>query len=115
VERLDLAGFHDVDVVPQSVEDLRPVRLPVDRLEVVVLDEVVLLGAFGNRVVVGTPWTFPAAGHRPQRTEPTERVRITLGLGIDVGSVSIGCRPCHVGLPAQSGDRHWNPSDRDPR
>ena len=45
VEGLDLARLHDVGVVAEPVEQLGPVGLAVDGLELVVLDEGVPLGA----------------------------------------------------------------------
>ena len=104
VERLDLARLDDVGVVAQAVEELRPVRLGVDRLQLVALDERVSAGAVGDGMLVGALRALPDARHRRQRAEVGQRVRVALGLGVDVLAVphewatvaarsSVGSRP----------------------
>ena len=61
VEGLDLTRLDDVGVIAQAVEQLRPVGLRVDRLQLVALDERVVLVAVDDRPVTSEPgptgWT----------------------------------------------------------
>ena len=73
VEGLGLAGLGDVGVVAQAVEELGTVGLAVDRVQLVVLDELVRLGAVGHRVFGRRPSVpsqtpaIPASGPRLAR------------------------------------------------
>ena len=99
VEGLHLTRLHDVNVVPQAVEQLRPVGLRVGRLQLVVLDEDVVLvvvddrtGNVGSRtdgMGVGTVGAGPDTRHRAKGTEVREGVVAAFGLGIDVGAVVV--------------------------
>src|SRR5205807_5165754 len=87
VERLHLARFHDVGVVPQAVEELRAVGLAVDRFELVVLDERVVLGPFDDRMLVGAARSLPDPGQRSERPEVGQSVGVAIRFGVDVGAV----------------------------
>ena len=92
VERLHLTGLDDVGVIAEPVEELGPVRLTVDGLELVAFDEGVLLTSLLDGVHVGAPCALPDAGHGSQRPEIGERIRVAVRLGEDVGAVEVVCR-----------------------
>ena len=87
VERLGVTGLCDVGVVPQAIEELRPVGLAIDRLQLVALDEQVSSGPLQYGVLVGAFRPLPHTGHRAQGSEVRQRVRVAVRLGVDVGSV----------------------------
>ena len=92
VERLHGVGLDDVRVVAEPVEELRAVRLRIDRLELVPLDEGLLLRASGRGMDVFADGALPDAGHAGQRTEVLQRVDVGVGLRVDVsGKIDHGC------------------------
>ena len=75
----------DVDVIAQAVEQLRPVGLRVDRLEVDPLDKLAALGPVGLGIEVDALVALPSAGQPPQRAEISQRVGIDIArFGEDV-------------------------------
>ncbi len=68
----------DVDVIAQPVEELRPVRLRIDRIEIDILDEDAALRPIGLGVEIHPLARLPAARQPPQRPQIGERI------GIDV-------------------------------
>src|SRR5438105_4179491 len=76
----------DVDVIPQTIEELRPVSLRINRLEDDALDIVAALRPSGLGGDVAAAGRFPRSGEASQRTEVRQRVRIDgRGLGEYVG------------------------------
>jgi hypothetical protein len=55
VEGLDFARLDDVGVLAEAVEQLRAVRLRVDRVQLIALDEDVVLVAVHDRPVMSEP------------------------------------------------------------
>src|SRR5204863_30183 len=85
VVRLDLSGLHDVRVVAKAVEELRPVRLWVDRLQLDALDVRLLAWAVSLRLHVEAALAFPDAGHPSQRSEILQRIDVDVRrFGVDV-------------------------------
>ena len=102
---LDLAGLHDVLVVPQAVVKLRAVGLGIDRLQFDAVDVRLPLRAIGLWIDVETSRPGPDAGQGPQRSEIPERIDVDVRwLGIDVlrkaghdcSSLRKACNPSHV-------------------
>jgi hypothetical protein len=60
---------HDVLVVAETEEELRPVGLRIDRLQLDSLDESPLLRAFRLWLDVQAPYALPDAGHGSQASE----------------------------------------------
>ena len=89
VEGLGLARLGDVGVVAQPVEELRPVGLAVDGLQLVALDEGVALPCPRRRGARRGPSCPPRCRPGRERTEVRERVRIAVGFGVDVGPVQL--------------------------
>ena len=90
VERLDLPDLVDVGVVAQAVEELRAVRLEVDRHELVVLDEHGGIGTAEHRMEVVASDAFPCTRERSEWAEVGERLRVAGGLGEQVVPVAVG-------------------------
>ena len=67
-----------MDVVAQAVEELRPVRLGIDRLHLDAFEIVASLGPVGLGIQVDALAAFPDAGEAAQRAE------VRQGVGIDV-------------------------------
>lgn len=84
VKRLDLVRLDDPRVVTQPVEQLRPVGLRIDRLQLHALDESLPLGAIGLRIHVDAARAFPYARHAGERAEIGEGVDFWFGFGVDV-------------------------------
>ena len=80
---LDLPRLDDVHVIAQAVEELRPVCLRIDRLQLDALDEDLPLGPVRLGIHVETADALPDAGHVGEGTE------ILQGMGVDVGRLGI--------------------------
>src|SRR5262249_11058563 len=79
-----LVELVDVEVVAESVEELRPVGLRVDRFEDHPLDVRFRQASRGDRVQIAA-LSLPGSRQRSQRSEVPERVEVEVdGLGIDV-------------------------------
>src|SRR5947209_18971575 len=66
----------DVGVIPQAMEELRPVSLRINRLEDDALDIVAALRPSGLGGDVTAAGRFPRSGEASQRPEVRQRVRI---------------------------------------
>jgi hypothetical protein len=84
MEGCRLAGLPDVDVVPQPVEELRPVRLRIDGLELHPLHVGVILDPIVDRVAVDSA-PLPDSSERSERAEGVQRAGVEVErLGVDV-------------------------------
>lgn len=78
---LDLSWFDNMRVVSQSIEELRPIRLRIDRLELAMLNEDLPFRCrrrLGRNVEATA--SLPNARHTGWRTEILQRVDINSGL-----------------------------------
>src|SRR5262249_27303436 len=80
---LDLPRLDDVRVIAQAVEELRPVGLGSDRLQLDGVDEALPLGPVRLGIHVEAADALPDAGHVGERTE------ILQGMGVDVGRLGV--------------------------
>ena len=81
--------LHYSGVVAQTIKELWPIGLGIDRLEFVPLYEGLMLGTCRLWIDIHAVGTGPDAGHSGQWTEIGQCVRIRFGFRIDVGRIVI--------------------------
>jgi len=94
---LDLVRLGDMGVIAQAVEQLGPVGLWVDWLELNALVKRLLLGAFGLGFDVQAAHSLPHTGHSAQGAQVGQGIHIhRMGFGVNVfGKVTHGLAPSY--------------------
>ena len=90
MKRLRLANLRDVDLVAQPVENLRAVRLRIDRVQLHPLDVAFALLSLSDRMEI-------AACSLPNPREGRERAEVVQRDGIDVVALGVDVRGCAHG------------------
>ncbi len=97
---LPLIGFGDMPVITQTVAQLRTVGLRVNRLQFNAANEGLQLGPLSLGLAVHALRAAPHTRHARERAQVGQRVRIGLGLGVDVGGERVS------GVHGNASSRH---------